>query len=208
MIENKFTIEQFLEDIEEHQLIIEQDSGVYRHIRLGRIGDTTYQFYLTTWPGHLCISGDMGTHVFRRTQDMFTFFRCDELKVNHGYWHEKLCSVSKFGSDREFSAEKFKEYVKEAFEEAKCDNDWDEETAKNRWEELEYDVLNRDCEEDEREAMTNAHNFESEDWNLEDFWEHDCRCYTYHFTWILHAIVWGIQQYDEARKAMEQPATR
>lgn len=33
--------------------------------------------------------------------------------------------------------------------------------------------------------------------NFQDFWENNFDEYTFHFLWILHAIVWGINQYDE-----------
>jgi hypothetical protein len=89
------TEERFLSDVAQHELIILRDDGVMRHIRLKRPRSYTYYFDILTWPGRLCICGDMGTYVFARVHDMFEFFRrepCDRgaLPINPDYWSGKL----------------------------------------------------------------------------------------------------------------------
>lgn len=186
----------FLEDIAEHEITIKQDDGCFRHIIFRRPDSGTYRFNLTTWPGYLCISGDMGTYVFSRLSDMFDFFRRDELEINSGYWHEKLVSSCTRCGSEEYSENKFRKYVMENFEYAAEQNGWDEEEKAERLEEVQDQVL---CyaEDGLHEAMRAALEFKSDDWNLNDFWEYSLEEYTHHFIWILYAIVWGIQKYDK-----------
>ena len=89
----------FLRDVRDHKMIIELDQGVHRSIRFGRPGSSAYHFRLNTWPGHLAISGDMGSYVFSRTADMFEFFRDSAMtgRINPGYWHEKADAVDRNG---------------------------------------------------------------------------------------------------------------
>ena len=56
----------FLADTQDHKLSILKDDGVYRHIKVSKPNEGSYHYYITTWPWHLCISGDMGTWVFSR----------------------------------------------------------------------------------------------------------------------------------------------
>lgn len=85
-----------LQFFSDHKLTIERDDGVHRCLFFGKPNSGAYHFRLTTWPGHLCISGDIGTYVFSRTRDMFAFHAsCDDwaampLKINPDYWAEKL----------------------------------------------------------------------------------------------------------------------
>ena len=90
------TEERFLSDIANHQMTVIRDDVVGRHIRFRRPSTICYGFDLITWPGHLCITGDLGTYVFQRLVDMFEFFRADpfyadrhpkqQLFINAGYW--------------------------------------------------------------------------------------------------------------------------
>jgi hypothetical protein len=93
---------EFLNDVASHRMIVIRNDGVNRHIRFKRPQSGTFWLDLITWPGTLCIDGDMGTYVFRRLEDMFEFFRTDRtcgekdgrtLFINPGYWGEKLQSV-------------------------------------------------------------------------------------------------------------------
>ncbi|WP_026300935.1 hypothetical protein, partial [Thioalkalivibrio sp. ALE23] len=58
-----------------HQITIEKDEGEYRSIRFSAPNTVINSFTLTTWPGYIAISGDLGTYVFCRLPDMFEFFR-------------------------------------------------------------------------------------------------------------------------------------
>jgi len=117
----------FLDDVASHKMEVVRNDGVNRHLRFKRPNTTNYHFDILTWPGHLVVTGDCGTYVFSRVQDMFGFFRMDgrdfnhrkdvALNINPGYWAEKVLSESRFGNGvEEYSEEKFKARVKDYFD--------------------------------------------------------------------------------------------
>ncbi len=60
------TLERFLGDVKGHVFEIKNDDGLYRNITVKKPDSSIYGYKITTWPGYLCISGDMGTYVFSR----------------------------------------------------------------------------------------------------------------------------------------------
>ena len=79
------TEQSFLKDVAEHQMTVLRDDGVNRHVQFRRPGTICMGFELITWPGYLCYTGDMGTYVFRRLEDMFEFFRTDRYIVDPNF---------------------------------------------------------------------------------------------------------------------------
>lgn len=77
--------QRFLNDVANHEMIIIRDDGVNRHVRFKRPNSSCMYFDLITWPGHLCYTGDMGSYVFRRLEDMFEFFRTDRNDTASDY---------------------------------------------------------------------------------------------------------------------------
>jgi len=151
------------------------------------------QYDVLTWDGHLCITGDYGSYLFARIEDMFEFFRSGDLKINPFYWSEKVLSESRFdGGIEEFSVD---EFTKSVIEHAVGGVDGEEEKAE-MMEEIE-ELLH--CE-NEHECNEVIANFDSDKIDFTDFWEHDCKVYTFHFIWCLYAIVFAIQKYDEVKK--------
>ena len=88
--------QQFIEDTKEHTMDIINDDDINRRIIFSRKGSSAYQYILHTWPGYLMITGDMGTYVFRRIDDMFNFFSTGSpnYKIKPGYWSEKLEAIN------------------------------------------------------------------------------------------------------------------
>lgn len=183
----KPTKEQFLELVSKHKMTIENDNGIFRTLAFSD-GTFNQAFRITTWTGYLCLSGDMGTFVFARTEDMFRFFRHDE--INPRYWSEKIQAA---GNDdnpvMEFCAETLIRDI----------NDHIEDYDIGIKERIEKDII---CHlkfgVDEFEAIQLL----SEDDNLgQDYlcdlsrWNY--RDFTYRYIWVCYAIVWAIQQYDE-----------
>ena len=82
--------ETFERDIGKHEMQIIRDDGVFRHVRFKRPDTICMYFDLITWPGCLCYTGDMGTYVFQRLEDMFVFFRrypdYEQGNMSMGYW--------------------------------------------------------------------------------------------------------------------------
>lgn len=190
---------EFLEHVKNHQMIIKNDNGIYRHILFKRPNTIDRYFNITTWDGHLCISGDMGTFVFRRLTDMFDFFRGEG--INRGYWSEKL----EAGECKKYSPEKARAALDQEFENWKEDTGFNDEDI--AYEKSELDNIDTDDQHEFNEAIRN--------WcpnkggvQLDDFWEHDLNEYTYHFTWCCHAIVWAIEQYDKHKEISDEQITR
>jgi len=201
------TADKFLKDVAEHEMKIIRDDGVDRHIRFRKPGTICYGFDLITWPGHLCISGDCGTYVFSRIDDMFGFFRyTDEYKkhypnrklfINRGYWAEKVLAQDKNGGIKEFSCDKFNSIVTEWFRDWCRDYPDRKHDFRDIWKEIKEGVLNP---ENPYDGYTNAMDFECKGFRMRDFWECDCDEYTYGFEWCLFAIVWGISLYDKSTR--------
>ena len=99
-----------------HRMTVIHDETPYRHLRFARPYTGIWSFSLVTWPGHLAISGDLDDYVFARSFDMVEFFRADapyHLGINPGYWAEKVVAASIHSPVREFSVERYEQYVRE-----------------------------------------------------------------------------------------------
>jgi len=226
------TQERFLRDVANHEMLILRDDGLNRHVRFKEPGTSCYCFDLITWPGYLCYTGDMGTFVFRRIDDMFEFFGHDRayhasrgraLAINLGYWGEKLVAVdangaSSGGKAKEFDLEKFTRVINEYrvgwMRRGKERGTLDKEQRRQLWEQVQEEVLDR-AEDGEHYAQAAAYEFSfrkdpyvrSDDqpvWQFDDLFEHDFTDYTHTFTWCCYALAWGIQKYDEAKVAAAQ----
>jgi hypothetical protein len=119
------TEETFLKDVAKHEMAVLVDNGVYRHLRLKQPGSSNMWFDIVTWPGFLAYSGDMGSFVFSRLNDMFQFFRNgratidgkEELYINLSYWGEKLEAVDRNGREsghRVYSADRLRAHVEDS----------------------------------------------------------------------------------------------
>ena len=182
----------FIKVTAKHEMEVVLDKGEHRHIGFCRPNGSAYHFSLITWPGHLCISGDMGTYVFSRIVDMFSFFRSKDHKINAYYWSEKIESKDSRCGVRKYSEESFREAVKKYSADWVYDNDEERDVVKEELEEL----LQRG-DDGECRAYDAANDFTSSfGHKYGDFWEAELRDFTYQYIWCCHAIVYGIQQYD------------
>ena len=214
------TEQSFRQDVAWHQLRVLRDDGVYRHIRLRRPETVNMSFELITWPGSLCFTGDMGTFVFERLEDMFQFFRSDKpvddpIRVNLGYWSEKLVAVDgqrTGGTAKEWSEEKFRRSVREQI--VTWWRDHRKLGAAGRRElreEVESDIMFYiGDDQDGRRAMQAAYDFTARvrgtEFRFIDLFERDFTDYTQRFVWCCCALVWAIRVYDAHRAAAEQVA--
>jgi hypothetical protein len=186
----------FLLDIKNHVMTVLRDDGADRHIRFRQPQTSNAYFDLITWPGSLCFTGDMGTFVFSRIADMFEFFRDEKpdghLRINTGYWAEKLDAADRrTGGYEKFSPEKFVRNVKRYAK--------DSGASRAVMRAITDRVLTH-AEDGEPHAYAAACGFQEDGFSLRDFYEINCREYTYHFVWCCYAIVWGIRQYDQQSK--------
>jgi hypothetical protein len=200
----------FVESTENHQMTVLNNDGLYRHIRFKKPNTSIDFFDLITWPNHLCITGDMGSFLFSRAEDMFSFFRRPELEINPQYWAEKCISQSLFGNGiRQFSKEVFEKAVTCEFKNhLECKRRYVDlsdpveikkfgQEMRELWSGIQEDVFGS---ENDWEAMDSIYRFDCPDGLFQDFWETTITEYTFHFLWALYAIVWGISQYDITTK--------
>lgn len=195
------TEERFLEDVAQHELTIVRDDGVNRHLRFQKPGTYTMHFDLITWPGYLCYTGDMGTYVFRRTEDMFEFFRAEGLRINPGYWGEKLQAIDRCDGYRQWSRDKFEQRIREAFDEWLEDGELSAEQQAAAAQQFESEVI-RALGDGKEAAYLAAQDFEfAGHWPFQDWWEVDTDEYSFRFIWCCYALAWGVQQYYEEKLA-------
>lgn len=203
------TEQRFLKDIERHNMTVNLDDGVHRHLTFKREGSRCYRFDLVTWPGHLTVTGDCGTYTFERVPDMFDFFRPGPdyklrhpegpLFVNPGYWGQKLNSICKLGGYREYSETAFTQRVKSHFNDY-CEYGDDMDTGA-LWQAIKQNVLSRAYIE--TDAYAAVSDFEYGDFDFVDFFDSSGGTdeYTFHYIWCLYAIVSGIETYDTHKLA-------
>lgn len=193
----------FQRDIRDHKMTIELDQGVHRCIHFGRHNQRGYHFRLTTWPGHLAISGDCEDFTFSRLEDMFEFFRGH--RINLPYWSEKLQSPARNEIYRAFSEKRFTEAVRDAFDGWTFANDADREKALAYLTD-DWNGLIGCPPHDLQEAMQAAMNYECpvSGNRFTEFYENRIWDYSHHFTWACRAIQWGIKRYDQAKAGRTQ----
>ncbi|MDC7825305.1 hypothetical protein PQS90_09095 [Pseudomonas sp. BLCC-B13] len=203
----------FLRDVATHELKIIRDDGLYRHLRFKRPGTSCMYFDLITWPGHLCYTGDMGTYVFQRIEDMLEFFRRETkgeaLPINPGYWSEKVISADGGrhpGCVFEYDHSKYLAVINEYLA------DWLEGLSEEHQEELKEavqdEVLSLADDHDEQGNYSRAYEFSTEvggqAYQFTDFFERSLRRFTDRYIWCCRALVWGVGLYDAAKLQAEQ----
>lgn len=193
------TEREFLSTVANHQMEIVRDDGVNRHLKFSTPGTSNRWFELLTWPGKLCISGDMGTFVFTRLKDMFGFFRSEDerinksesLRINPGYWAEKCIASDRDGVER-FNSDTFKARISEWLDGREASNELRDE--------VEAEVISW-ANNGEFRALDAALTFRFKGALVfENFYEVCCKEYTYSYLWCCYAIARGIQQYDAQMK--------
>lgn len=217
---SKLQESEFLRDIAGHTMQIQREDGVYRHIRFSVPGSSVYRFDLLTWPGHLCYTGDMGTYVFQRLEDMFEFFRTerrsgDKLYTNYRYWSEKLVAVDasqRKGSATEFSEDKFRRVINEYRVGWMRNRNLTKEQRRELWESVDDEVLCLIDDEGGDSARMAANRFcwrpehfsiRGPEWSFTDLWDHNFEDYTHSFRWCCFALAWGIKTHDRAKEPVE-----
>lgn len=210
-------IERFIKDTNQHTMTVIRDDGVNRHLhfRKPRPAGSEYWFDLITWPGTLCIDGDMGAYVFKRSEDMFQFFRADreymerkgcQLAINPSYWGEKLRAVSTYGKGfKEFDAEVFNSVIMERLVSWIRENR-EETTADERrdlWDTVVNEIIHADGDSGGYRKQIAAYDFFHRvndsvgRFQFEDLWASNFERFTFHFIWCCYAIAWGVKTYDE-----------
>jgi hypothetical protein len=148
----------------------------------------------------------MGTYVFACLNDMFEFFRASQpedakLRVNHGYWGEKVQAADHAGVT-EYSAARFRAAIEWHLSE-ECTG---EPPSPDLLAAVKNEVLS-EADDGEYAAKKAAIDFTFGGRQVfTDFWETNTSDYTYRFRWCCYALAWGIRQYDEARAGAQVEA--
>lgn len=202
-----------------HEVTIEQDDGVYRCVLFKTPGTGMYHFRLTTWPGHLAISGDLADYIFCRTHDMFSFFATADdwaampITVNPHYWGQKAQAYSRYDGVAEFDKDSFRECVVQQFREIDRDRFIPKERLR-AWQKLRRDVLEEDFTE-ARAAYEAAMQFYIRESSYgSGRWEPFFGIYedgpferpSFQFLLSCYAIVWGIKRYAQVKQGRDQAA--
>lgn len=190
----------FVRDVAKHELTVEHDDGLYRHLLFKQPGWSGYWFELVMWPGALTISGDMGTYTFRREPDMIPWFLAGESGINPDYWAQKLQNAADV---REYDPRLAKEMVDQEVDE------WAEDLTDEQAAALRATVAREVlCAlEDEHQFRENLDSFsetlDGHRYSFEDTWDWSLRRHTFHFLWACHAIRWGLTTYQAATSTTE-----
>lgn len=195
------TLESFLKDVASHQLTVNLDQGVFRDITIKKPSSSDMHYNITTRPGFLIFTGDMGDFIFERTNDMFGFFRSqdDAYHINIGYWAEKIQAgkVSEF--DPEIACESVKQYLVNFLDDMDLSDLEDQEKSKQALEAVNSFIGSNQHsgEFDFWEEINSWDAGEAGGLELSDFWEVATTAKTYHFVWACYAIVHAIKLYDK-----------
>lgn len=203
-----YELEDFKKQVSEHVMEVTSDNGVNRHIRFRKPGTMCMHFDLITWPGYLCYTGDMGTYVFSRLRDMFTFFRKDSgdglyKSIDMRYWAEKVQAQDKSDGIKVFSETLFDAAVKRYLVEwLKATREITSRAERRElWQDAIGAIINTDTylkrtaiyDYSHRISPTLSFYFEDFEANVEE--------YSYRFKWCCYALAWGINQYDQTKEA-------
>lgn len=187
-------LKMFQIDTADHTMEVALDQGVYRHLRFRKPGTGLYWYDIITTPGQLTFRGDMGTYVFARTEDMFTFFEGSGGRINAHYWAEKVQAQDVNSPAVEYSRDVFVEHVMEEFWSSR-ENLKD---AADVWREIREDLLDEyGPSGDKSLAISAAMGFNHGGFSFYDVTDWRLTTYSHHFLYALHAIVDGIRRYRE-----------
>lgn len=197
------TLEQFLKDIASHQLTVNLDQGVFRDLTIARPNTVSMHYNITTRPGYLVITGDMGSFVFTRLNDMFKFFRSDDgYEINLGYWEEKLEAVNRGNGAQAFSVDTvsqiLKDHLNDHLEGLDCGHSTSDEAKAEEAKEAIQNLIGL-AESDEHDFYSKLREWDPKydgGVDMECWWEWDFKDYTYHYIWCCYAIVHAIKLYD------------
>lgn len=162
----------------EHVITERMRSGVYRSWRCQKPGTWTYGFDITTYPGTIVITGDIGDLIVQRVYDMLPWCRSS---VNDAqYFASKVPHAIQ---TKEFSDNELRRWIKDELK--------DKETKAEHKKILKEAVLHLD----------DSHGSEWWHERLYDVWIGNdppgWKDYTRNFLWCRDAIRWFVMKHDE-----------
>lgn len=194
----------FRRDTRDHRMIvIHDDGGAIRHIKVAKPGTSNMHFNITTVPGYLMFTGDMGAFTFSRVRDMLAWHQIDWTgdtpTIDYSYWAEKCEAVYKHGGTEDFDEDGWRSAAVRAFRE----HEFPEGTRMDHWKDYREEVVGG-SPYDEREAMdmvmgwsyTDDHSASYRVHPFRDFYEFGpLRKPSFRFRWACWAIASTARDY-------------
>jgi len=171
-----------------HTIMVKHCDGLYRHWQCNAPGTYIDGFDVITWPGYMCYTGDMGTYVFRRTEDMVAFMSGSLGSIS--YVAEKCISYDRDGVEKYYS-ECFQEMLTEEINRLESDKVDGEDNSDIDEQIDDLDAIRGEGDDGEEVAMESLSNTGMFD-ELPD-----CRYYTYRFLFCMYALRWFCDKLKE-----------
>lgn len=173
-------------ELKDHKITVLLNQGLHRHYRCRKPTSSTYWFDIITWPGCLCIRGDMGCFVFARLDDMLEFFSDGTLR-DIRYCAEKLQSSR--DAAEEWCPEILQEYLEDEIRDAERGEDRNRVRA--QVEEVRDALVEYETEWQAAVAIVESGLCEGCDLPSLKTWKID-------FLWCLNAIGWFLEHRESA----------
>jgi len=172
-----------VERFKDHTVTVQHNEGMYRQWRCQKPGTRNCYFDVTTWPGYLAITGDIGDFVFARCDDMIPWV--GGAVRDPGYAAEK-CVAGAIYDDR---MELVDEWLSE---DVGYGNDGIENMPSEKQIALAY-------LREARTYMESVQQFQCELYNscLNDGEMPAFQAFRYHFLWCLEALAWWLGKLEE-----------
>lgn len=169
------------EAFKDHKIELRLNQGLYRHWRCAKPGDGNHSFSITTIPGSILVTGDIGTLVVERETEMIHWCKTAIRDVH--YFASKVPQEFK---KYEYDPDMARRYIAEELQSDELSEE-DRETLLD---------LQEDCDDGELDFKRCLH--ESGYIDGCDF--PDLDNYTSSFLWCREAIKWFLAHYEtEAR---------
>lgn len=188
----------FARDTRGHKMTVLHEDGLYRHLKFADPDGGFYRFDLLTWPHNAFLRGDGFSFGFAiyPTEDMFDVFRGSRSGgINPGYWQEKVTA----GQVKDWSEDLFRAWVLDEAAKAEAKHPGAVKSVGEQ-------ILNSDEHSLEFQGTAEyaVANFSHSTFRLRfpNGWEKDFQDWSWEFLFACHAVLFGIAQYDAARKAV------
>ncbi|CCW14645.1 hypothetical protein [Rhodococcus aetherivorans] len=191
----QYAARQFAAETSDHEMTVLHDDGVYRHVRFAKPGTGIWSWTLTTWPGHLCIDGDLESFTFSREHDMFEFFACDGARINPHYWAEKITNHAARRGTHAFSESKAVSAVVQDF---LAQRHYVDGPTADAWLDLRNQVIDEIHTYDSSLFHEAVNRWNYDGYHFTDTYEWDVSDWDHHYLIACHAIAWGIAKYRKA----------
>ena|SRR5690242_2264207 len=192
----------FARETRGHEMTVLHEDGLYRHLKCANPEGGFYRFDLVTWPHNVFLRGDGFSFGFSvwPTEDMFDVFRGSSSGgINPGYWQEKVTA----GQVKDWSEDKFRTWVMEEASGVEAHYPGAVEAVTEQ-------ILHSDEHSLEYRGTAEyaVAAFDHGDFRLRipNDWEQSFDDFSWEFLFACHAVLWGIGQYDAARKTAEVAA--